>query len=133
MKKRVISGKKCRFCSSTRTVKVIDFGNVGLAGGFLLPENFKEEKKHPQQLYFCEDCFLLQIINKDAIIVVNFVRKVLTDLDDVKLSCETPKPKAPPSDLCNKTTITKIIASIIFITTIIFSMMLIYSNFLLYQ
>ena len=27
------------------------------------------------------------------------VRNVLTDLDDVKLSCETPNPSAPPSDL----------------------------------
>ena len=55
---------KCRFCSSNRIFKVIDFGSVGLAGGFLLPENFKNEKKHDQQLYFCEDCYLLQIINK---------------------------------------------------------------------
>ena len=29
---------------------------------------------------------------------VNFVKKVPTDLVDVKLSCETPKPNAPPSD-----------------------------------
>lgn len=55
---------KCRFCSSKKIIKIIDFGDVGLAGGFLLPKNFKNEKKYPQQLYFCEDCFLLQIINK---------------------------------------------------------------------
>lgn len=55
---------KCRFCSSKKIIKVIDFGSVGLAGGFLLPEKFKDEIKHPQQLYFCEDCYLLQIINK---------------------------------------------------------------------
>ena len=41
---------------------------------------------------------------------VNFVKKVPTDLADVKLSCETPKPKAPPSDLCNKIIITNITA-----------------------
>ena len=41
---------------------------------------------------------------------VNFVKKVPTDLVDVKLSCETPKPNAPPSDLCNKITIISIIA-----------------------
>ena len=40
---------------------------------------------------------ILQIINKAATIDVNFVKKVPTDLVDVKLSCETPKPNAPPS------------------------------------
>ena len=38
-------------------------------------------------------------MNNAATIDVNFVKKVPTDLADVKLSCETPKPKAPPSDL----------------------------------
>ena len=42
---------------------------------------------------------MLQIINKAAIIDVNFVKNVPTVLADVKLSCETPKPSAPPSDL----------------------------------
>ena len=42
---------------------------------------------------------ILVIINKVATIVVNFVRKLLTLLEDVKLSCETPNPNAPPSDL----------------------------------
>ena len=42
---------------------------------------------------------ILQIMNNAATIEVNFVKKVPTYLADVKLSCETPKPKAPPSDL----------------------------------
>ena len=63
MKKRLQESNKCRFCSSMKITKIIDFGNVALAGGFLKSENFKEEKKYPQQLYFCEDCYLLQIIN----------------------------------------------------------------------
>ena len=54
----------CRFCNSNKIEKIIDFGEVGLAGGFLLPNEFPKEKTYPQQLYFCEDCFLLQIINK---------------------------------------------------------------------
>ena len=55
---------KCRFCSSSKITQIIDFGDVGLAGAFLLPKNFPLEKKYPQQLYFCEDCYLLQIINE---------------------------------------------------------------------
>ena len=75
----------------------------------------------------------LQIINNAATIDVNFVKKVPTVLADVKLSCETPNPKAPPSDLCNKIIITKIIAKTIFTKISKLSMMLIYSNSLLYQ
>ena len=56
--------KNCRFCNSKKITKIIDFGQVGLAGGFLLPNEFSREKKYPQQLYFCEDCYLLQIINE---------------------------------------------------------------------
>ena len=64
IKTQTSKNKRCRFCNSERTTKIIDFGEVGLAGGFLLPNEFKKEKKYKQQLYFCEDCFLLQIINK---------------------------------------------------------------------
>tara|TARA_B100000212_G_scaffold119733_1_gene89534 strand:+ start:23696 stop:25006 length:1311 start_codon:yes stop_codon:yes gene_type:complete len=65
MKKKFNSlNKNCRFCNSKKITEIINFGNVGLAGGFLLPNEFKCEKKYPQQLFFCEDCFLLQIINE---------------------------------------------------------------------
>ena len=76
---------------------------------------------------------ILQIINNVAMIEVNFVRKVPIYLADVKLSCETPKPKAPPADLCSNITITKIIANTMLIKMSKLSMKLIYSNSLLYQ
>ena len=73
------------------------------------------------------------MINNAAIIDVNFVKKVPTDLVDVKLSCETPKPRAPPSDHCSNITIISIIASIMLIKISKLSMKTIYSNSLLYQ
>tara|TARA_B100000963_G_scaffold314054_1_gene292366 strand:+ start:1588 stop:1971 length:384 start_codon:yes stop_codon:yes gene_type:complete len=76
---------------------------------------------------------MLQIINNAAIIEVNLVRKLPTDLADVKLSCETPKPNAPPSDFCNNTEITRITAKMMFIPISKDSIMTIYSNSLLYQ
>ena len=76
---------------------------------------------------------MLHIINKAAMIEVNYVKKVPIDLADVKLSCETPKPKAPPSDFCSKITMTKIIAKAIFTNMSKLSMRFIYSNSLLYQ
>lgn len=60
-------GKKnihCGFCNGSNTSLIIDFGNVALAGAFLKLEEFSGEKKYPLQLYFCEDCYLLQIIDK---------------------------------------------------------------------
>ena len=59
----------------------------------------------------------LQIINKVATIAVALVIKLLADLENIKFSCETPIPRAPPSDFCNKTNRTKITASMILITS----------------
>ncbi len=64
MKNVIKRNYRCRICASKNIQKIIDFGNVGLAGGFLKPRDFKDEKKYPQELYFCEDCYLLQIINR---------------------------------------------------------------------
>ena len=55
---------------------------------------------------------MLVIINKVAIITVVLVRKFPADLEDTKLSCETPSPSAPPSDFWMSITITNKIAKI---------------------
>lgn len=54
---------QCRFCKSYKIRKIMDFGDVALAGAFLKPNQFSEEIKYPLQLYFCENCYLVQIIN----------------------------------------------------------------------
>ena len=51
------------------------------------------------------------------------VKKLPADLENIKLSCETPIPKAPPSDFWIRINITSKIANMIFITNNIFSMM----------
>lgn len=55
--------KPCRFCG-TELVVVLDFGQVALAGGFLKPEHFKEEKKYPLRLCFCESCYSVQLADR---------------------------------------------------------------------
>lgn len=42
----------------------MDFGEVALAGGFLKPEQFPREIVYPLRLYFCSDCFAVQVIDK---------------------------------------------------------------------
>jgi len=59
-----INELKCRFCNSKNVKLIIDFGFVALAGAFIGQHQFSDEKKYGQQLYFCKDCYLLQIINK---------------------------------------------------------------------
>ena len=53
----------CRFCQSKNLVKILDFGNVPLAGGFLKKEQFSEEKFYPLELNFCKNCTLVQVSN----------------------------------------------------------------------
>ena len=63
----------------------------------------------------------LQIIKKVATIAVALVIKFPAVLENIKFSCETPMPRAPPSDLCIKTSKTRIIASTMFKDNKIFS------------
>jgi SAM-dependent methyltransferase len=53
----------CRFCQSKNLAKILDLGNVPLAGGFLKEEQFSEERFYPLDLNFCKDCTLVQVSN----------------------------------------------------------------------
>jgi methylation protein EvaC len=55
---------KCSFCDSTAMSEIMDFGRVALAGAFLKREQFASEKTYPLRLYFCRDCFAVQVIDK---------------------------------------------------------------------
>jgi methylation protein EvaC len=55
---------KCSFCDSTAMSEIMDFGEVALAGAFIKPEQFASEKTYPLRLYFCRDCFAVQVIDK---------------------------------------------------------------------
>lgn len=55
--------KTCRFCQGTNLYKILDFGNVPLAGGFLEEKDFPQENFYPLDLFFCKDCFLVQVGN----------------------------------------------------------------------
>jgi len=53
----------CRFCQGVHLVKILDFGNVPLAGGFLKEKDFPNEKYYPLDLNYCQDCCLVQVRN----------------------------------------------------------------------
>ena len=54
---------RCAFCESHSLEKVIDFGSVALAGGFLKPPQFAEEKLYPLRVYFCNGCYAVQLVD----------------------------------------------------------------------
>lgn len=56
-----INHTTCRCCGGSKLVKVMDFGAMPLAGGFLKPEQFAEEKLYPLHVSFCNDCTLVQV------------------------------------------------------------------------
>lgn len=58
---KFINHTTCRCCQGSNLVKIMDFGNMPLAGGFLKEEQFAEEKLYPLQVSFCQDCTLVQI------------------------------------------------------------------------
>lgn len=53
--------KFCRFCQGTNLSKILDLGDVPLAGGFITEEGFQYEKYYPLSLNFCLDCYLVQV------------------------------------------------------------------------
>jgi methylation protein EvaC len=57
-------GPVCSFCDSKRLGLVMDFGEVGLAGAFLKPEQFAAERTFPMRLHFCRDCYAVQVTDK---------------------------------------------------------------------
>lgn len=54
----------CSFCDSESMSQIMDFGDVALAGAFLEEEEFTDEQKYPLRLYFCRDCYAVQVIDK---------------------------------------------------------------------
>src|SRR5690242_7343843 len=54
----------CSFSDSKRLGLVMDFGEVGLAGAFLKPEQFATERTFPMRLRFCRDCYAVQVTDK---------------------------------------------------------------------
>ena len=41
----------------------MDFGEFALAGAFIKNNEFKNEKKYPMRVYFCKDCFAVQVVD----------------------------------------------------------------------
>ncbi len=54
----------CSFCNSRTMTEIMDLGEVALAGSFLRLDQFAEEDYYPLRLFFCHDCYAVQVIDK---------------------------------------------------------------------
>jgi methylation protein EvaC len=55
--------KKCLICR-TPIEPFIDFGNMPLGNGFLLPEQFADEYRFPMRVGFCQSCNMVQLLEQ---------------------------------------------------------------------
>jgi methylation protein EvaC len=55
--------KDCLICDGN-VVPFINFGNMPLGNGFLLPEQFGDEYRFPMQVGFCEGCGMVQLLEQ---------------------------------------------------------------------
>ena len=53
----------CAFCGSRSLEQVLDLGTVALAGAFVKPAQFSGEPRYALRVFFCADCFALQLLD----------------------------------------------------------------------
>lgn len=52
---------RCSFCDGSHLTEIVNFGEVALAGAFLKPESFADEQTYLLRLWFCHDCYGVQV------------------------------------------------------------------------
>jgi len=56
--------KHCRICSSSNLELILDLGKQPPANSFITKRNIRlKEQKFPLRLFFCKDCYLLQLLD----------------------------------------------------------------------
>lgn len=59
MKKNTV----CRYCQSEKLTLFLSLGDQPPSNSFIKPEQIADEKKYPLDVYFCENCYLVQLID----------------------------------------------------------------------
>ncbi len=53
----------CRYCHSNRVVKFLSLGDQPPSNSFLRPDQLHLEKRYPLDVYLCEECCLVQLLD----------------------------------------------------------------------
>jgi hypothetical protein len=59
----VRKNSKCRYCQSTKLTRFLSLGDQPPSNSFIQAKQIKDEKNFPLDVYFCETCFLVQLID----------------------------------------------------------------------
>lgn len=54
---------QCRICGGSDLNLLVDYGDIPLAGGFLLPEERDQNRAYPLRLVVCANCSLMQVLD----------------------------------------------------------------------
>src|SRR5260221_2629686 len=65
LKKILVAKKntKCRYCKSTHLIKFLSLGNHPPSDSFIRPNEIHSEIRYPLEVYFCKECFLVQLVD----------------------------------------------------------------------
>jgi hypothetical protein len=55
--------KTCRYCGSTKLTRFLSLGDQPPSNSFISPDKIKFEKRYPLDVYLCQSCFLVQLID----------------------------------------------------------------------
>ena len=53
----------CRYCQSDQLISILDLGEHPPSDSFILSKEIETEKRYPLELFYCENCFLLQLLD----------------------------------------------------------------------
>ena len=56
------TNSRCRYCGSARLLQFLSLGQHPPSNSFLRPDQLPLEHRYPLEVYFCEDCFLVQLL-----------------------------------------------------------------------
>lgn len=53
----------CRYCNSTKLTRFLSLGDQPPSNSFITPDLISSESKFPLDVYFCESCYLVQLLD----------------------------------------------------------------------
>src|ERR1700690_2134738 len=53
----------CRYCGGSRLSRFLSLGEQPPSNSFLRPDQIPAEQHYPLDVYFCESCFLVQLLD----------------------------------------------------------------------
>ncbi len=60
---QVRKNTRCRYCGSSRLLRFLSLGDHPPSNSFVRPDQVASEQRYPLQVYLCENCYLVQLVD----------------------------------------------------------------------